>query len=231
MSLLERLLDRLSLWQHNIYLISDIHFDESWFSCHRGFRHCADSEFKDCRKKKDRKYSRPCPFNDIGKMNKTLIDNWNKTVQKEDTVHFLGDWHNNADKQYDKEKDRQYWQKQLNGKILSIKGNHDHKTCDTIYPRKRILKTTKREYLLVHDPDDGEYWNGKPWKGWRIHGHHHNNYPNKHPFINGKKKTINVSVEVIGYKPVSLKVIEALDLTTIQWMQYADSTPTRFTNP
>lgn len=224
MSWLKQLIDNLSPQQHDIYLISDTHFDEPWFSCHRGFsRHCTYSEFKDCWKKEYRKYSRPCPFNHLDEMNKILIDNWNKTVRKDDTVYFIGDWHEDEDKNYDEEKDRQYWQSQLNGRILSIKGNHDSKTCETKYPYYRRLKTAKREYLLVHDP----YYR-RDWSGWRIHGHHHNNNLYRYPFINGDKKTINVSVEVIGYKPISINWIEALHLSTIKVMKTFDSVPVRW---
>ena len=187
MSLFKRLLDRLPIWQHNTYLISDTHFgeDDLRICCHR-------------------------PFDDVDAMNTIIADNWNTTVQKYDTIYFLGDWGKN----------RWYWRKTLNGRIKSIKGNHDH---GTRAPYTRILKTAKREYLLVHDP-----YYGRHYHGWVIHGHHHDNVPNKYPFINGYNKTINVCAEVIGYKPVSLEVIEALDLTKMQWMQYADSTPTWF---
>jgi calcineurin-like phosphoesterase family protein len=220
-------MDTLSHQQPDIYLISDTHFDEPWFSCHRGLgRHCTYSEFKDCWKKEYRKYSRPCPFNHLDEMNKILIDNWNKTVRKDDTVYFIGDWHDDEDKKDGKEEDRQYWQRQLNGKILSIKGNHDEQACVSIYRPKRILETARCQYLLVHDPHHQKYWKGKPWKGWVIHGHYHNNDLYKYPFINGYNKTINVSVEVIGYKPISIDLIEALHLSTIRVMKTIDSTPT-----
>ena len=213
-------MDNLSQ-QPDIYLISDTHFDEPWFSCHRGFsRHCGLSS--PGRLSNHRWFSSVCPFNNLGEMNKILVDNWNQTVRKDDTVYFIGDWHEDEDKKYDEEKDRQYWQSQLNGEILSIKGNHDHKTCETKYPYYRRLKTAKREYLLVHDP----YYR-RDWPGWRIHGHHHNNDLYNYPFINGDEKTINVSVEVIGYKPISINWIEALHLSTIKVMKTFDSVPVR----
>ena len=37
-----------------------------------------------------------------------------------------------------------------------------------------------------------------------IHGHHHNNYPELFPLINKNNKTINVSAEVLDYKPIEL---------------------------
>jgi calcineurin-like phosphoesterase family protein len=148
-------------------------------------------------------------------MNKILVDNWNKTVRKDDTAYFLGDW---------SDSNRWYWRDtKLNGKIISLKGNHDHGTRAEY---THILKTAKREYLLVHNP-----YYGRHYHGWVIHGHYHNNDLYKYPFINGYNKTINVSVEVVGYKPISINMIEALHLSTIKLMKTADSTPTRFTNP
>jgi calcineurin-like phosphoesterase family protein len=148
MSLLKQLLDRLSPWQHNIYLISDTHFSED------DLRICCDR-----------------PFQDISEMDTIMADNWNATIQKDDTVYFLGDWGKNM----------WYWRNYLNGKKLSIKGNHDH---GTRAPYTRILK---RKYLLVHDPSDVEHYYPR-WAGWVIHGHHHDNVPKKYPFINGIKK-------------------------------------------
>jgi calcineurin-like phosphoesterase family protein len=48
-----------------------------------------------------------------------------------------------------------------------------------------------------------------------------------YPFINGKKKTINVSAELINYKPVSLDHLLKLGLNSIERMDTVDSTPTR----
>ena len=55
-------------------------------------------------------------------------------------------------------------------------------------------------FLLVHNPEDRK----TEWHGWIIHGHVHNNEMNRYPFINGEQKTINVSAELINYRPVSL---------------------------
>jgi len=220
MSLLRRSMDNLSPQQHDIYLISDTHFDEPWFSCHRGLgRHCGFS--RPCWFSGDQWFYSRCPFNDTAEMNKILVDNWNNTVRKDDTVYFLGDW---------SDSNRWYWRdKKLNGKLISIKGNHD---LGTRAEYTTILKTAKREYLLVHNP-----FYGRHYPGWVIHGHYHNNDFYNYPFINGysktkngdyKPRTINVSVEVIGYKPISINWIEALHLSTIKEMNTFDSVPVRW---
>jgi calcineurin-like phosphoesterase family protein len=50
----------------------------------------------------------------------------------------------------------------------------------------------------------------REFKGWIIHGHHHNNHPNIFPFFDPEKKRVNVSVELVKYQPVSLDYIHSL---------------------
>ncbi|WP_052302985.1 hypothetical protein [Archaeoglobus veneficus] len=68
--------------------------------------------------------------------------------------------------------------------------------------------------MLVHRPDEVNSFDG-----WIIHGHTHNGKLRKYPFINGEKQTINVSVEVVNYKPVSLDYIISLGLEKISRME------------
>jgi hypothetical protein len=58
-------------------------------------------------------------------------------------------------------------------------------------------------FLLVHDPADAP----ADFDGWVIHGHHHNNDLRAFPFIDIAGKRVNVSAEVLGYAPVSLREI------------------------
>lgn len=57
-------------------------------------------------------------------MNKTIIHNWNQRVHKDDVVYHIGDfcfkggWEGGTNKAI-------YWESQLNGKIIHIRGNHD----------------------------------------------------------------------------------------------------------
>ena len=55
---------------------------------------------------------------------KYLVDNWNKTVSKTDTVLHLGDFTSDDSADALEEKIRKYG-KLLNGRILLIRGNHD----------------------------------------------------------------------------------------------------------
>lgn len=127
------------------------------------------------------------PFYTLDRMNRTLITNWNKIIKKNYTVFFLGDLCFGGSIR---------WLRQLNGKIIFIKGNHDKKTLSKT--RSVVLKYNELYFLLIHDP-----YKVKNWNGWVIHGHVHNN----EPFIKRDKKEINVSVDVTNFRPVSLQSI------------------------
>lgn len=73
------------------------------------------------------------PFTTIHEMNKTLIQNWNKIVQPDDLVYFLGDL------TIDKRK-ASHFLDQLNGKIIFIWGNHD-KGRSIIENHPKIIET------------------------------------------------------------------------------------------
>ncbi len=134
------------------------------------------------------------PFLNIKDMNKTLIDNWNNTISNKDTVYFLGDL------VYGKSsKSINYWLKQLNGKIIFIKGNHD-RSNKLKFHETYILKYGGYKFFLSHEPEQVP----KNWDGWAICGHHHNNNLEKYPFIDKKNKRINISTELTKFRPVDM---------------------------
>ena len=133
------------------------------------------------------------PFSDVEEMNKVLVENWNRIVSPNDTVYFLGDMSYGRDSH-----DSSFWVKKLNGKIIFIPGNHDRGIGNTL--DHQILEYGKHRFLLVHNPHDIPI----KWNDWIIHGDKHNNDLRNYPFINRKNKTINVSCEIIGYKPINL---------------------------
>jgi calcineurin-like phosphoesterase family protein len=138
------------------------------------------------------------PFMDVDAMNRVLVNNWNYTVAPSDTVYFLGDMSFGRNSHT-----ADYWCTRLNGEIIFIRGNHDRikrQTKDHI-----ILEYNGIEFLLIHDPKDVPI----DWSGWVIHGDKHNNDLRNYPFINHERRTINVSAEVIRYKPVSIDTIIA----------------------
>jgi calcineurin-like phosphoesterase family protein len=135
------------------------------------------------------------PFANVEEMDKTIIKNWNNIVRDKDIVYFLGDLVLSRKKS---KKTRELIN-MLNGEIVIIKGNHDK-----VGEKFRIIEYEGYKFMLIHNPDSSLTFN---FDGWVIHGHHHGNYLDEYPFINPFKKRINVSVEVLDYKPVSLDLI------------------------
>ena len=136
------------------------------------------------------------PFATLEEMNEVLIENWNSVVSPEDTVYFLGDL------AFGKGANTDYWLDYLNGNIIFFRGNHDS-SKDIEFFNSAIITFGGVPFFLTHDtgniPD--------AWRGWVIHGHHHNNEPTEFPFINHRAKTINVSVELTDYTPVNIENI------------------------
>jgi calcineurin-like phosphoesterase family protein/2'-5' RNA ligase len=154
------------------------------------------------------------PFSSVAEMNYCMVKNWNDTVKDTDKVYFLGDW------SYGRRARRaSYWIKRLNGHITSIKAGHDRLHG----VQSKVLKVGDYTFLLIHDPDERP----NNYDGWIIHGHKHNNDPKNYPFINGVRKTINVSSELINYIPVSIDHLLSLDLDSIKWMRSINDQPER----
>ena len=59
------------------------------------------------------------------------------------------------------------------------------------------------DFLFIHDPADAP----PEFGGWTVHGHAHNNNIREYPFIGFIRRRVNVSTEMTGYRPVSLKTI------------------------
>ncbi len=132
----------------------------------------------------------------VSRMNRTLIAKWNETVRPGDTVYHVGDfaW-----------SDIGYFIRQLNGRKFFIRGNHDghlHHARDPV-----ILEYKGMRFLVIHDPAKG-----RGFDGFVIHGHVHDADPyNRFPFIDLVTRRVNVSAEVIGYRPISLyRIVETM---------------------
>jgi len=132
------------------------------------------------------------PFRNVGEMNRTLIRNWNAVVEPENTVFFLGDLCFGRDSGTPES-----WLKRLAGQIVFIRGSHDNGIPEDSTFLYEIVSVGSLLLYLVHNAYDAP----QDWDGWIVHGHNHN----KRPFIDGKR--INVSAEVIGYRPISLAAI------------------------
>jgi len=158
--------------------------------------------------------ARPFAPSDVEEMNKVLIDNWNNMVGN-NKVYFLGN--------LSRRNETEIWQDKLHGDIHLISGNDDAAAENS--PEYEILEYERYKFLLVHDPEKLPF----SWHHWIIHGHYHNNDMKNYPFINGDKKTINVSPELVNYRPVSLNSLISLKLDSIKRMDTIDSAPVRRT--
>lgn len=135
------------------------------------------------------------PFSTIEEHDETLVDNWNKVVNKRDSVWHLGDV--------------VFGLKnfsilgRLNGKKRLVLGNHDH------YPAERYLKYFSRvmgvskykDVLLSHVPMHPEQL-GRFRKN--IHGHTHSHRVKIVGSDEIDERYISVSVEQTGLKPIPL---------------------------
>lgn len=152
------------------------------------------------------------PFSSLRHMNSDLVRRWNGVVGDHDTVYHLGDFSIRGGPGR--------WIRQLNGRKVFIRGNHDSILLRT--KQHSTITYGGHQFYLIHDPRDAP----DSWTGWIIHGHTHNKIP-QYPFINGEARTINVSCECTGYSPVSLDHLISLDLTTVVRMETVHSMPVR----
>jgi calcineurin-like phosphoesterase family protein len=138
-------------------------------------------------------------FKDEEKMNKHIVKQWNSIVSKKDVTYILGDITMEKATQY-------YWLNELNGIKKVILGNHDEpqhvpellKYVNNVAAMKYLKHKQYGNIILSHapiHPCELEYR-----FNINIHGHvHENTLPDK--------RYINVSAEVIDYKP---KLLEEL---------------------
>ncbi len=134
------------------------------------------------------------PFANAKEMNEYIIQQWNNTVTKEDTVYHLGDFG------FGGRKTITNLVNQLNGNIILILGNHDRHgkqwflDCGftEVYRRLKI-----GSYVLTHRPQTLDKLNGCI----NIHGHTHGRNESL-----DKDKYIDVSVETINYKPIWIDI-------------------------
>jgi calcineurin-like phosphoesterase family protein/2'-5' RNA ligase len=147
------------------------------------------------------------PFSSISAMNLSLTKNWNSEILPQDTVYYLGDF----SYKYTTQEEVDNWISKLNGNIIFITGN------DQIIPsRVRVLPENEIcvngiKLFMVHSPHNipDDVTNDSTY--WSIHGHVQNHNVKTYPFINRENHTVNVSVDVTNYRPVSLdEIIEAI---------------------
>lgn len=157
----------------NIYFISDLHFG------HKGII----------------EYEKR-PFKDVNDMNMQIINNWNKTVKKQDKVFVLGDV-----SFYNKDKTKAIINSLKGYKVL-ILGNHDRDRSLSWWQEAGFDEVIRypiifeEKIILSHEPQIN---NNIPFIN--IHGHIHGEQ------VRISDSHYNVSVECINYTPVRYDVL------------------------
>lgn len=158
------------------------------------------------------------PYVDLHSMNSGMTDKWNSVVQPNDTVYHLGDFVG------PRIHDPIPYLKKLNGNIILISGNHDSYQSKQLMPLVCVgfmhMKIGRFKCILTHRPvyplhRVKEFYRDHnanlPNTGYDyvISGHIHNNPDTS----NGKAHllwtgiSLNLSVEVHDYTPVSMETI------------------------
>ena len=148
------------------------------------------------------------PFNTTEEMDKAIIDNWNNVITDEDDVYILGDFafkSGNHPIEY---------LKKLKGKKHLIVGNHDTKLLKDPNCRKyfveivdmKMVDDNGTQIFLCHYPL--VEWNGYYRNVIHFYGHIHNTFHNDTTkYAMNMKNAYNVGVDIIGFKPCTLKEI------------------------
>lgn len=140
------------------------------------------------------------PFDNLDDMNAGLITNWNKVVQPEDLVYDLGD--------FSLHEPYEIFEKQLNGHIMHIRGNHDKKS----WMHFGQLETHGLIIWMQHQPRIRQEEVSID-TDLVLCGHVHELWRTKEIDYPQKKSTlpmINVGVDQWDYMPVSIDEIVKL---------------------
>jgi calcineurin-like phosphoesterase family protein len=163
------------------------------------------------------------PFTNVDTMDDALIRNWNATVPPDGTVFLLGDF------SFHKKDHSEWILNQLNGRIILIRGNHDHtkniKFFDEVHEmlQIKVVDNVRGKFqgcthiTMCHFPM--AIWNKKQYGSWHLHGHSHGTYKpamnvSDHHFKELPEdiffkynKLLDVGVDVWNYRPVSYEQI------------------------
>ena len=169
-----------------IYFISDLHF---------GHANCA---------------MRYRGFSSVEEMNELLIQNWNAKVTEDDTVYILGDF------SFRSGIAPLAYAKQLKGRKILIRGNHDSSWVKSCSPDKFAacfedyrdyctVKIGKTRCVLFHYPIAN--WDGCGKGTIHIYGHLHDGRHRLEAwkYMRNRPDAYNASAEVVNYTPATLE--------------------------
>ena len=140
----------------------------------------------------------------VRQMDKLLIERWNETVTDDDTIYCLGDF------SFYKAAKTESILRQLSGRKILIKGNHDHwiddstsKYFETIHDYLKII-IDKKHVVLFHYPI--AEWDCMHHGGYHLYGHVHGNLQ-----LEGRAMDVGIDTRPTGdMKPWSWEEIDEI---------------------
>jgi calcineurin-like phosphoesterase family protein len=137
------------------------------------------------------------PFLSVEEMDETIIENWNRTIGKNDVVWHLGDFTLLG------EGEAIAYRKRLNGKINFIWGNHDRNAVRNLHMWEssqfaREIKVGDSTITLCHY--GMRVWNKSHHGALMLYGHSHGRLP-------GNNQSLDVGVDSWNFTPVNLHQI------------------------
>lgn len=140
-------------------------------------------------------------FTTLDECHEAMIERWNARVKPTDTVYHLGDVSFKYGSELCSVMSR------LNGRKRLIVGNHDDVT------QPSLVKWFERIYLWRKFKDDGFTCTHIPSRLDQLRGSLFNVHGHIHRGVMTDPRYINVSVEVIDYRPVHLDEIKTIIAT------------------
>jgi calcineurin-like phosphoesterase family protein len=139
-------------------------------------------------------------------MHEKLIENWNKTVKRGDSIYFLGDFGFGHEDQIRKIRFK------LNGKIHMIWGNHDYKNnIDRLkdlfssISDLRQIKWFNQKIVLCHYPLLS--WNARKHGSIMLHGHCHGNLKISRKENRDFGKILDIGTDCFNFTPISFEEV------------------------
>jgi len=145
------------------------------------------------------------PFSSVGQMHDVLVSRFHETVDPGATLLHLGDVAMDMrDGSLTVE-----WLSRLSESAVLVRGNYDSAVDaeDASFPvvDACIVESGGRRFYCTHRPEDTPEW----WDGWVLHGHHHDNHPREFPLVRTDERRVNVGVELLDYRPLSLPALDS----------------------
>jgi calcineurin-like phosphoesterase family protein len=148
------------------------------------------------------------PFDTIGEMNSTIIENINSVVNGDDTLYIVGDFcFSSSPKQIASYRNRLWC-----NNIVLLLGNHDKElrknkklqgVFSEVFDWGLEINEDSLRIIMCHYPF--ETWAGSNHGSLHLHGHSHGNLSPKH-------NRLDIGVDTNNFKPLSFKeVLEKIE--------------------